>query len=117
MISYRIFYPFMHICTYISNFNPHRQHKPKHTTIMTTEHDTQQAVQRYTERILPRARQSLELVRNGYRQGQVEYLTLNQSQQTFLRTNLAYLAALRQLRDTGALIESQLLHGSLANPE
>ena len=78
---------------------------------------SQQAVQRYTERILPRARQSLELVRNGYRQGQVEYLTLNQSQQTFLRTNLAYLAALRQLRDTGALIESQLLHGSLANPE
>ena len=78
--------------------------------------NARQAVQRYTQRILPRARQSLELVRTGFQRGQVAYQTLNQSQQTFLRTNLGYLESVRQLRDTASLIESQLLAGTLEMP-
>ena len=71
--------------------------------------NARQVVQRYRQRILPRARQSLDLVRNGFERGQIDYQTLNQSQQTFVRTNLAYLDALGRLRDTASLMESQLM--------
>ena len=71
--------------------------------------NARQVVQRYRQRILPRARQSLDLVRNGFERGQIDYQTLNQSQQTFVRTNLAYLDALGRLRDTATLIESRLM--------
>ncbi|MEE3372373.1 MAG: TolC family protein [Planctomycetota bacterium] len=79
--------------------------------------NARQSVHRYTQRILPRARQSLDLVRNGFERGQIDYQTLNQSQQTFLRTNLAYLDSVRRLRDTASLIESQLVSGSPHSPD
>ncbi|MBB74995.1 MAG: hypothetical protein CMJ75_10840 [Planctomycetaceae bacterium] len=71
--------------------------------------NARQSVHRYAQRILPRARQSLDLVRNGFERGQIDYQTLNQSQQTFVRTNLAYLDSVRRLRDAASLIESQLM--------
>ena len=79
--------------------------------------NARQVVQRYTQRILPRARQSLDLVRNGFERGQSDYQTLNQSQQTFVRANLAHLDALRRLRDTASLIESRLMASSSDYPD
>ena len=79
--------------------------------------NARQVVQRYTQRILPRARQSLDLVRNGFERGQSDYQTLNQSQQTFVRANLAHLDALRRLRDTASLIESRLMASSSDHPD
>ena len=70
---------------------------------------------RYESRILPRARKSLELVTGGYENRQVNYLTLITSQRTFIRVNLSYLDAVRELRNAAALIEGQLLSGSLTN--
>ena len=72
-----------------------------------------QQTQRYAARIVPSASRSLELVRRGYDTGQVEYLTLLTAQQTYLRVSLAQLDSLRELRTSEALLEGQLLSGSL----
>ncbi len=69
---------------------------------------------RYRDRILPKAERSLELVLNGYDNGQVEYLTLLNSQQKFVEVNLAYTDSLEQLQKAAALLEGQLLTDSLA---
>jgi cobalt-zinc-cadmium efflux system outer membrane protein len=71
-------------------------------------------VDRYANRMIPRAKRSLQLVTSGYELGQVGYLTLLNAQQTYLQVNLSYLDSLRELRASTVLIESQLLSGSLA---
>ena len=71
-------------------------------------------VNRYRDRILPKAERSLELVRNGYESGQVEYLTLLNSQQKFVQVNLAYTDSLETLQTAMALLTGQLLTDSLA---
>lgn len=73
-----------------------------------------QQTQRYKERMVPRAKRSLQLVTDGYKQGQVEYLTLLTAQQTYLQVNLSYLDSLKELRSASSTIEGQLLTDSLA---
>lgn len=72
-----------------------------------------QQVDRYGTRMAPRAKKSLELVMEGYRKGQVPYLTLLTAQQTFVQVNLSYLNSLQELRTSTAVIDGQLLTGSL----
>lgn len=69
--------------------------------------------ERYQSQILPRAKKSFELVSNAYEQGQMDYLTLIQSQETFIRTQLAHLNSVLQLQRTLAILEGQLLYNSL----
>ena len=69
--------------------------------------------ERYQSQILPRAKKSFELVSNAYEQGQTDYLTLIQSQETFIRTQLAHLNSVLQLQHTLAILEGQLLYNSL----
>ena len=71
-------------------------------------------VERYRDRILPKAERSLELVRTGYDGGQVEYLTLLNSQQKFVQVNIAYTDSLEELQKASALLGGQLLSDSLA---
>lgn len=78
--------------------------------------NARQQVERYGKRILPRAQESLRLVRQGYRQGQVQYLTLLTAQQTYLQVSLAHLAALRAVRVAASRLEGQLQTGSLSSP-
>ncbi|MGB6045102.1 MAG: TolC family protein [Pirellulales bacterium] len=68
---------------------------------------------RYSQQIVPRAKRSLELVTDGYQKGQVKYLTLLTAQETYLQVNLSYLDSLREFRASNAIIEGQLLSGSL----
>ncbi len=75
--------------------------------------DARQQAERYAQRILPRARQSLEIVTGAYRNGQADYLTVIASQKTYIQANLAYLEAIRNLRESQVVIEGQLLSGSL----
>jgi cobalt-zinc-cadmium efflux system outer membrane protein len=75
--------------------------------------NARQQVERYRDRIVPRAKESLELVTGGYEEGQVEYLTLLVAQQTYIQVNLSYLDSLRELRTSAAMLEGQLLTGSL----
>lgn len=67
-------------------------------------------------RILPRAERSLDLVRNAYKEGRSEYLTLINSQQKFIQVNLAYLDSVHELWSSVTLLEGQLLTNSLAPP-
>ena len=75
-----------------------------------------QQSERYSQKIVPKAQRSLDLVTNGYEKGQVEYLTLLTSQQTYVQVTLAYINSLRELRVATAIIEGQLLSESLRNP-
>ncbi|MBT4865709.1 MAG: TolC family protein [Planctomycetaceae bacterium] len=76
--------------------------------------NSRQQVDRYSQKMVPRAKQSLELVTDGYDKGQVNYLTMLTAQQTYVQVSLSYLASLRELRTSTAVIEGQLLTGSLS---
>ena len=78
--------------------------------------NAKQQVRRYRQRIVPKAKKSLELVRNSYDKGQVNYLTLLTAQQTYIDVNLSYLRALRDFWSSAKVIEGQLLTGSLSSP-
>ena len=69
---------------------------------------------RYRDRILPKSERSLELVLDGYDNGQIEYRTLLSSRQSFVEVNLAYTDSLEELQKAAALLEGQLLTDSLA---
>lgn len=73
-------------------------------------------VEQYQHDILPYARQSLELTRVGYEQGEFSYLELLTAQQTFSRTNLAYVERLRELWLAAVQIDGMLLTGGLEAP-
>jgi cobalt-zinc-cadmium efflux system outer membrane protein len=70
-------------------------------------------VERYQQNILPDAQASLDLVNEAYHQGEYGYLILLTTQRTYFQTNLAYLDALRQLRESTVEIDGFLLRGSL----
>ena len=75
-----------------------------------------QQVQQYAESILPDAQESLNLVRESYASGQIGYLQLLTTQRTYFQANLAYLDALRELRQSAALIDGLLLVDGLQTP-
>ena len=58
----------------------------------------QQQAELYTREILPNAKQALELVRVGYREGETDYLTVLTAQRTYFQSSLAYLDAARSER-------------------
>lgn len=70
-------------------------------------------VSEYQSRILPDAKESLDLVGVGYRNGEFGYLTLLTTQRTYVETHLSFLDALKELRETAAMIDGMLLEGSL----
>ena len=73
-----------------------------------------QQVERYQQRMIPRARQSLNLVTAGYERGQVEFLMVLAAQETYFHVSLSYLDSLHELRTASSIIEGQLLTDSLA---
>jgi len=75
-----------------------------------------QQVERYRSEMLPSARESLELVRQGYRLGEFNYQALLLAQRTYFQTNLAHLESQRQLRISVIVIEGLLLTGGLEPP-
>lgn len=75
--------------------------------------DAQATAEGYADDILPRAQQTLDLVRQGYEQGEVGYLDLLTAQQMFSQTNIAYLDALGSLWQSYVQIDGLLLDGSL----
>lgn len=74
-----------------------------------------QQLDRYHRRMVPNAERSLNLVTDGYEKGQVKYLTLLTSQQTYLHVSLSSLAAVRELRTAASVIDGQLLTSSLSD--
>lgn len=78
--------------------------------------NARQQVELYRQQMLPNAKTSLDLVALGFKVGEFNYLTLLTSQRTFAQTNLAYLEALRELRQSAVAIDGLLLSDSLATP-
>ncbi|TWT90278.1 Cobalt-zinc-cadmium resistance protein CzcC precursor [Pseudobythopirellula maris] len=70
----------------------------------------------YQTSVLPSATEALELVDAGFREGEVDYLTVLTTQRTYFQTSLAYLDTLQAVRETSAEIEGLLLTGSLKLP-
>ena len=74
-------------------------------------------VEAYSQRILPKARKSLDIVTNARRLGkQFSYPTVLVSQRTYFQANVAYLSALVELKRSEALIEGLMLSDSLNAP-
>ena len=72
-----------------------------------------QQVDRYVARILPLSQKSLDQLRESYGQGQADYLELLTARRTYVRANLDYLKALRDLRTSATTIQGNLLRDSL----
>jgi outer membrane protein, heavy metal efflux system len=70
-------------------------------------------VSRFHESILPAASESLELTRQMYQAGEMNYLGLLTAQRTYSQTHRSYLEAVLQLRLAEVQIEGLLLSGSL----
>jgi cobalt-zinc-cadmium efflux system outer membrane protein len=67
----------------------------------------------YSRDILSRSERTLDLIQQGYEQGEVGYLDLLTAQRTYFQTNLAYLDALNSLWESYLKIDGLLLSGSL----
>jgi hypothetical protein len=70
-------------------------------------------VNRYEGAILPNAKESVDLTSNRYRAGESNFPSLLLAQRTFLQTQVAYLDALRELRETSVLLNGMLAHDRL----
>lgn len=66
-------------------------------------------VAKYSESILPAARQSLDLVTQAYQQGELAYLDILATQRTYTEKNLDYLNNLEIAWKQWALIDGQLV--------
>ena len=75
--------------------------------------DSRFEVEKYSLEILPKAKQTLDLVTRGYRQGEVGYLEQLTAQKTYFQTNISYIEALRDLWRGTIRIDGLLLQGSL----
>lgn len=75
-----------------------------------------QQVEKYRGTILPDAKETLDLVKAGYQQGEFSYLNLLTVQRTYFQSNLAYLESLLQLKSAQVQIEGLLLSDSLNGP-
>jgi cobalt-zinc-cadmium efflux system outer membrane protein len=77
--------------------------------------DARQQVRQYAaeDGMLSNAKETLDLVEEGYEQGEFDYLKLLTAQRTYFRVNLAYLEALLELQTTTVEIDGLLLTGGL----
>jgi len=70
----------------------------------------------YSESILPDAKSSLDLVTQGYQQGQFGFLRFLTAQRTYFQTNLDYLKSQQKWWTASIQIEGMLLNGGLETP-
>ena len=70
-------------------------------------------VQLLRANVLDNARESLELIGAGYRQGEFDYLRLLTAQRTYFSANLEYLQALRELWERAIELDGLMLMGGL----
>jgi outer membrane protein, heavy metal efflux system len=75
--------------------------------------NARQQVEIYSKNILPNAKASFDLVTQVYQHGETDYLNVLTAQRTYFQANLAYLDALRELRETTIELEGLLLRDSL----
>ncbi|MBN1852889.1 MAG: TolC family protein [Pirellulales bacterium] len=74
-------------------------------------------VELYRSKVLASAKESLELVKAGYHEGEFDYLSLLTAQRTYFAANLEYLAALRELWQRSVELDGLMLTGGLQGSE
>lgn len=72
-----------------------------------------QQIDSYVSEILPSSRETMDLVSQGFRAGEVDYLTLLTTQRTYVQTYLQFLDSLQAAWAASVRIEGLLLSGSL----
>jgi len=77
--------------------------------------NAREQVDRYEQKILPNAKESLALVAKGYQAGETSILALLLAQRTYLQAQSAHLEALRELRASSVLLDGMLLFDSLSS--
>lgn len=75
--------------------------------------DAKLQIDAFEGKILPKAKQTLELVVKGYEQGETDFLQLLTAQRTYSQINLTYLSQLQQVWRQRVEIDGMLLSGSL----
>jgi cobalt-zinc-cadmium efflux system outer membrane protein len=75
--------------------------------------DAKLQIDAYDLEIIPKAKETLDLVTTGYQQGETDFLQLLTAQRTYSQINLTYLAQLQQLWRQNVEIKGMLLSGSL----
>ena len=70
-------------------------------------------VEMFRSKVLDNARESLELVGAGYREGEFDYLSLLTAQRTFFSANLEYLDSLQELWARAVELDGLMLTGGL----
>jgi cobalt-zinc-cadmium efflux system outer membrane protein len=78
--------------------------------------NARQQVQRYGRDILPDAKETLDLTRKGYQQGEFGYLQLLTAQRSYSQANRGHVEGLRDLWTSTTHIEGLLLTGGLESP-
>ena len=66
----------------------------------------------YEKQIIPKAKETLDLVNTGYEQGEIDFLQLLTAQRTYSQLNLTYLRQLQQVWRQNVEIRGLLLKGS-----
>ena len=75
--------------------------------------DSKLQVDAFDSEIIPKAKETLELVSKGYREGEIDFLQLLTAQRTYSQINLTYVQQLKQLWRQHVEIQGLLLSGSL----
>lgn len=75
--------------------------------------DAKILIDAYDAEIIPKAKQTLDLVNKGYREGEIDFLQLLTAQRTYSQINLTYLRQLQQVWRQNIEIKGMLLSGSL----
>ena len=75
--------------------------------------DAKILIDAYDAEIIPKAKQTLDLVTKGYREGEIDFLQLLTAQRTYSQINLTYLRQLQQVWRQNIEIKGMLLSGSL----
>ncbi|MDA8562833.1 TolC family protein [Mariniblastus sp.] len=75
--------------------------------------DAKILIDAYDSEIIPKAKQTLDLVSKGYREGEIDFLQLLTAQRTYSQINLTYLRQLQQVWRQNIEIKGMLLSGSL----
>jgi len=68
------------------------------------------ASNRYRDQLLPKAERTLDLTRQAYQSGKVDFLRLLDAQQVIIESRLAYLDTLEQLHSSAALLNQLSQH-------
>jgi len=77
--------------------------------------DAKYQADQFSKEIVPKAKETFDLVTEGYKQAEIGYLDMLNAQRTYFETRLSHIESLRELWQAKLQIEGMLLDNSLAS--